>query len=693
MAPSCGIGGPVWLPMPQQGFRAFDADRPRIWFRQSGQASSPWQPCGRIQKEQRSDGFNCRYLFTTTVRPNTDEPPFSWRDSRVPFLLSFTRTPAIGRGAGYRRRSFGLLVVTIFAGIAGTGSSPIPAAPPSPRKFFDSLLGRPAEPEPAFIAAPTPPGPEEVKTLERLATVPKPTVPQPTESKPTVSKPTESKPTASKPTASKPTASKPTASKPTVSPHDGSASGPSVPAGTLPRSVPAAVIAKPAPPAKPPTWHETVAFANALQASAQKVAAAAVDPSFKPNPTNPAPTAARSTTSTAASGKAAVPVQRGSDAGRSGQAASAPPSPPGIAAPVTQRFTKLRQRIAQTLAAYQRRPLNTNQHTPWEVMHGFIAFGIPTKIRVGGPAGDPVNAIGWVNTGGRCRGQVMLAGAGDRLTALRGIGVQGHSAQYLAVLAQCRVAMNSPITIQSKAFTVADLVKEEKLACKSGTELTFALISLAHYLPTDSTWSTRDGKPWSLERLMAEEIEQPIRGAPCGGTHRLFGLSYGCQRRLRATGQLDGVYLRADKFVRDYQQFTLTKLQNRDGSFSTEWFKYPADREDDIDRKIQTTGHILEWLVASLDQEALFQPRVTAAVEFLTAALASEPSREWKLGPLGHALHSLTIYQERAWGTVLPGGIAAFNGSMRPVADVQMAERSPARATKNGGEPKPTLRR
>jgi len=415
---------------------------------------------------------------------------------------------------------------------------------------------------------------------------------------------------------------------------------------------------------RPPTWDETVAFASALKTTAEKVAAAASDPDFKTTSVRPPRSAARSSDVTDA---IAVPAKRLSTTGSAsvGTGSPAAAKPSGAAAPATPRFTKLRTRIAQTLAAYQRRPLNTAQHTPWEVMHGFIAFGIPTKVRVGGPGGDPVNAIGWVNTGGRCGGQVMLAAAGDRLTALRGIGVQGHSAQYLAILAQSRVAMNSPITIQSKTFTVADLVKEEKLACKSGTELTFALIALAHYLPTDSEWTSRDGKPWSLERLVAEEIEQPIRGAPCGGTHRLFGLAYGCQRRIRATGQLDGVYLRADKFVRDYQQFTLTKLQNRDGSFSTEWFKYLADRDDDIDRKIQTTGHILEWLVGSLDQEALFQPRVTAAVEFLTASLAREPSRDWKIGPLGHALHALTIYQERAWGTVLPGGIAAFHGGMK----------------------------
>jgi hypothetical protein len=77
--------------------------------------------------------------------------------------------------------------------------------------------------------------------------------------------------------------------------------------------------------------------------------------------------------------------------------------------------------------------------------------------------------------------------------------------------------------------------------------------------------------------------------------------------------------------------------------------------------------------VASLDQEALFQPRVTAAVEFLTASLAREPGRDWKIGPLGHALHSLNIYQERAWGTVLPGGIAAFHGPMK-AADAQVAK-------------------
>jgi hypothetical protein len=352
--------------------------------------------------------------------------------------------------------------------------------------------------------------------------------------------------------------------------------------------------------------------------------------------------------------------------------------PSGDPPPRTQRFERLRLQIARTLEVYQRRPLNSASHTPWEVMHGFIAFGIPTQVRVGGPAGDLVNAIGWSNMGGRCRGQVMLATRGDHIAAQIGPGLQGHQSQYLAILAQCRVSARSPIVLESGTYTVADLVEEEKLACKENAELTFALIALSHYLPTDAVWTARDGKEWSLAKLVEEEIAQPIRSAACGGTHRLFGLAYGCQCRQRHTGRLDGVYVRADRYVRDYQQFALTKLQNRDGSFSTEWFKYLADRPDDIDRKVQTTGHILEWLVASVPQRQLYDSRIVAAAEFLSSALAREPSREWKIGPLGHALHALNIYQERAWGVVLPGGIAAYHGPMKARGGATVAEATDA---------------
>ena len=102
--------------------------------------------------------------------------------------------------------------------------------------------------------------------------------------------------------------------------------------------------------------------------------------------------------------------------------------------------------------------------------------------------------------------------------------------------------------------------------------------------------------------------------------------------------------------------------------------------------------------MASLDQDDLFQPRVTAAVEFLNASLAREPSREWKIGPLGHALHALTIYQERAWGTVLPGGIAAFHGPMKASptkagSESRLADQPGIEASTGEGSPRPAIRR
>ncbi len=348
------------------------------------------------------------------------------------------------------------------------------------------------------------------------------------------------------------------------------------------------------------------------------------------------------------------------------------PPPSAIAPPQTREFAVLKKQVERTLELYKRRPLNTVENTPWEVMHGFIAFGLPSQLRVG-RSGTLVNSIGWMNMGGRCRGQVMLVPAGDLPTGLIGYGVQGHLAQYLAILAQCRVAKESPLKLQGREYTVADLVEQEKLCCKSGVELTFTLIALSHYLQTNEEWTSREGDTWNLERLVEEELAQPIRTAACGGTHRLFALSYAAQRRLEATGSLDGAFKRADKFVREYQVFALSKLQNPDGSFSTEWFKYPADRSDDIDRKVQTTGHILEWLVASSDQPMLYHPRVVHATSFLARALASDPNREWKIGPMGHALHALTVYQERAWGTVHPGNIAAFHGNMKAVPNRPLA--------------------
>jgi hypothetical protein len=305
----------------------------------------------------------------------------------------------------------------------------------------------------------------------------------------------------------------------------------------------------------------------------------------------------------------------------------------------------LKEKIRDTISIYERRQQNARDNTPWEVMHAFVAFNVRTQIRREGPQGTPVNAIGWVLWGQPCRGQPILSLVNGRPHAEMGVGVQGHPGQLLAILAQSRVSLETPLKVQGRDFTLQDLLEEEKLDCRANTELTFRLIAFCHYLDLNETWKSRDGQTWSIPRIIKEELKAPIRGAACGGCHRLFGLTYAYRQRLKRGEPLDGEYARAKKYIEDYQKYAWS-IMNPDGSFSTQWF-WRAENKPDIDRKIQTTGHVLEWLILSQSDAELRSPRMVKMLDFIATHLKADPRREWKLGPLGHALHALVMYDER----------------------------------------------
>ena len=124
-----------------------------------------------------------------------------------------------------------------------------------------------------------------------------------------------------------------------------------------------------------------------------------------------------------------------------------------------------------------------------------------------------------------------------------------------------------------------------------------------------------------------------------------MGLSYTLYKRAKEGKPVTGQFVRAKKFTEDYRRYTFS-MQNGDGSFSTEWFRGPGARRD-IARRMQTTGHILEWLVFSMPRQQLFEPETVAAVDYLTAILYQGQNRQWDVGPLGHALHALALYDRR----------------------------------------------
>jgi hypothetical protein len=315
----------------------------------------------------------------------------------------------------------------------------------------------------------------------------------------------------------------------------------------------------------------------------------------------------------------------------------------------------LRAKLHRTLDLYYKRAQHVDLRSPWAIMHWIVAFGVDTQVRHGYPGTD-MTAIGYLCFGGRGNGQSLLyVDSNNRVRAFRGPGVEGHDGQFLGYLSQGKLKADYPIQVQGKSFTIADLIESEKLTCRGGTELTYKLMGLGHYLPSDSKWKNDQGEDWSIQRLIKEELAQDVRGAACGGTHRLMGLSSAVRKRRHEKLEMTGEFWRADKFIADYQKYAFS-MQNADGSFSTEWFWRKAD-SGDTERKLDTTGHILEWLIYSLPEDQLRQPRTVKALNCLADLLLQYPEREWAIGPLGHSLHALVLYDERvfkAWQAPRP---------------------------------------
>lgn len=305
---------------------------------------------------------------------------------------------------------------------------------------------------------------------------------------------------------------------------------------------------------------------------------------------------------------------------------------------------ELRDQIRRTLIYYYKRPEAVNSRSPWGVMHSLIGYGVDTNLQAGR---EQVNAIGWLCWNGNCRGQRLLRLSNGNLAVNVGPGVQGHTGQFLSMLAQSYVPSEFEIRIQGKSFTVDDLIAYEQATCRPRTELTFKLIGLSHYLPSDAEWVSNDGQKWSIARLIEEEIAQPVVGAACGGTHRLMGLTYAVKNRVDEGKPLDGEWKRAERFLEDFQKYTIG-LQNPDGSFSTKWFERREARTDS-QRRVQTTGHILEWLTCNLPEEHLTSPEIVKAAAYLSNLMYRERGNDWKIGPKGHAIHALNLYDQKVF--------------------------------------------
>ncbi|MBN1853060.1 MAG: hypothetical protein JW829_10065, partial [Pirellulales bacterium] len=352
----------------------------------------------------------------------------------------------------------------------------------------------------------------------------------------------------------------------------------------------------------------------------------------------------------------AAPVSHSrNDARSSAQVASAEPSPePQVSTPPKPKYEPLsgpeedlKNRVRRVIAFYKKPRLNTRDHCPWEILHDIIANGTEAQVLVDGPTGKPITSIGWLCFNRPAHGLQLLYLKADRMGTKQGPGVQGHDGQFLAALAQARVMRNYPVHVGGREFTVEGLVQYEQNTCYSHSELTFKLIGLNHYLDPDAAWKNDRGEDWSISRMVREELAQPIHGVTCGGTHRLVAMSLAVQKRQKLGLPIDGDFARAEKVVRGYQQVTF-QLQNRDGSFSTEWFRGPGSNPN-LERRLRTSGHLLEWVLMTLPTDQLRHPNVQRGVAYMANLLWETRYQAWDAGYLCHAVHAMNLYDQRVF--------------------------------------------
>ena len=338
------------------------------------------------------------------------------------------------------------------------------------------------------------------------------------------------------------------------------------------------------------------------------------------------------------------------------ESSSAKPDRPVGHAPLQLSSEQLRLRgeINQLLQYYLQHPETIARRSPWAVMHAILPFGVEAELSAGSRR---VNAIGWMSYNGLCKTQRIFQPTKSGFRTNLGPGVQGHEGQFLAILAQSKVAPTYPIKVGDRSYTVNDLVRSEMATCREKSELTFKLLGLSYYLEPNQRWRDNQGGSWSLEKIVAEELEQPIVGAACGGTHRLMGLTFSLLQRKQAGLPITGHWERSEQFLNEFVAYAFS-LQNPDGSFSTDWFEARAN-DPIVERKIQTTGHVLEWLIYTLPEEQLQSPPIQKAIRYLLSTLGAEPSRDWPIGPRGHSLRALALYNQRVFGAQ-PGKLQQY---------------------------------
>ncbi|QDT38217.1 hypothetical protein Pan189_26070 [Stratiformator vulcanicus] len=308
----------------------------------------------------------------------------------------------------------------------------------------------------------------------------------------------------------------------------------------------------------------------------------------------------------------------------------------------------LARKVAQAIDITSRRILSVDTHTPWQIGHGVMALRHQYELQIGD---ERINAIEWISDNPRFGGEpwwyATRYGAKPHPFS-EPYAFEGHPNQFLAFLAMSRLPLDHKFKVApDRTATLADFIENAKMTIDKREETTWTLWFFAYYLDSDESWVNERREPWSMERMLREEMSIPVTKKACGGNHGLFALASARNAYLQGGKRLRGVWLQSHYFLARHAELA-RRLQNADGSFSSNYYKGRGYSKDPS-KRVSTSGHTLEFLMMSLPKQQLKQSWVRRGIENIADDLIKYQAEPLDVGGMYHALHAMIIYRERTF--------------------------------------------
>ena len=314
---------------------------------------------------------------------------------------------------------------------------------------------------------------------------------------------------------------------------------------------------------------------------------------------------------------------------------------------LTPEMAERRDKVRRILTALRTQPFNTQQNTCADILDFCHAFGCETELTDNVTTGQKINGITCLCWNMPCAGYALMTVSDGHLAPRVGYGYQNNSSELAAVLALAQVPAEYPARAGKTVRTVADLIEYEKLTCRAGLDMSLKLVALANYVRQPS-WKDSLGGEWTLQRVVAEELNRPLGTHPHAATNRLLGLSVALDRFQSDKIPLDGDLGRAKQYVGESIDYAYAS-QNSDGSWGR-----ASNR--DYATAVSSTAHILAWLVTTLPAGRLEEPQIVRGIDFLHTAFNSPHYQAYistmsarEISAAMHAAFVLNTYDRRVF--------------------------------------------